>query len=100
MEKLRVFLKEWWVVPASLLIWYYPIMPLGLVIWALIGLATGSEYICTVISLLGIGAMSSLPIMLKLRKAENMKKSTKYVLGAVSVFVFALLTFYIAIVKM
>ena len=100
MEKIRAFLKEWWVVPASLLVWYYPIMPFGLVIWSLIGLATGSEYICTIISTLGIGAMSSLPIILKLRKIDTMKKSTKYVLGAVSVSAFALLTFYITIVEM
>ena len=55
-------------------------MPLGLIICAIIGLTTGSEYISTIISMLGIGGLSSLLIVFKLKKSESLKKSVKYVL--------------------
>ena len=99
-SKLISIIKTYWVIPVSVLLWYYPIMPLGLIICAIIGLTTGSEYISIIISMLGIGVLSSLPIIFKLKKTESLKKSAKYVLIIATILIFSFLTYYLAIVKM
>lgn len=100
MKKAIAFLEKWWVIPVSILLWYYPIMPLGLILCAIISLATGSEYISIIVSVLGIGILSSLLILFKLKKSEQLEKRTKYILGVVTILMFSLLTYYLAIVKM
>ncbi|MBQ9766501.1 MAG: hypothetical protein IJW37_00140 [Lachnospiraceae bacterium] len=99
-DKLVNIIKKYWVIPISILLWYYPIMPLGMVTCAVIALSTGSEYISVFVSMIGIGVVSSIPIILKLKKSEKLKKSTKYVIISATILIFAFFTYYLMIVKM
>ena len=100
MDRVVAFGKKYWVIPVSILLWYYPIMPLGLGICSIIILTTGSEYISVFISMIGIGVASSLLIIFKLKIVSQLKKSIKYMLVSVSILIFALLSFYLGIVMM
>ena len=99
-DKLVDMVKKYWVIPASVLLWYYPILPLGLGICSIIVLTTGSECISVVVSMVGIGAVSSILIILKLKKVTHLKKRIRHILTLISIIFFALLSYYVGIVMM
>ena len=70
-DRLTNMIKKYWVIPVSILLWYYPIMPLGMGMCSIIILTTGSEHISVFVSMIGIGVASSILIILKLKKVPS-----------------------------
>ena len=99
-DRLTNMIKKYWVIPVSILLWYYPIMPLGMGMCSIIILTTGSEHISVFVSMIGMGVVSSILIIFKLKKATRLKKSIKYMLVSISILIFALLSYYLGIVLM
>lgn len=100
MKRITEFIIKYWIIPFSVLLWYYPIMPVGMMLWALFVLATGIEYVSLVFFLVGIGIASSLPIILRLRKLDRIKKERKYFIIIGTVLFYAILTYVVMIVLM
>ncbi|MBR6537834.1 MAG: hypothetical protein IKT67_11620 [Lachnospiraceae bacterium] len=102
MKKLILFIKKWCVVPFCCFLLFYPAWILGMMIaWGLgmtIWELTGWEAPGIIVGMLITGAITSIPIIYKVRNSRRMKIGVKRVVIAAFVLFFAGVAWFVAII--
>ncbi len=100
-DKIVNIIKKYWVIPASVLLWCYPIMPVGLGMCSVFILTIGHENLSIFLAMVGTGVVSSILIIFKLKKASCLSKRKKNILTFISILLFTLISYvYVGVVMM
>lgn len=91
-SELKRMIKKWWVIPVCLLI-LFPAALVGTFFSLYIWNITGSVWVSFLISYGMAGVITSLPVIIQVRKSDKLKKSVRVAIMTISVLMFSFLAY-------
>lgn len=89
---MKTVLRKWWVIPVCLLI-LFPAALVGTFFSLYIWNITGSVWVSFLISYGMAGVITSLPVIIQVRKSDKLKKSRRVAIMTISVLMFSFLAY-------